>query len=599
MPEKVTPLQIQHAARNGFDRLNTYRNARASFVKRYVGQYYQKKYGFTGDQPINLLFNAIRIMVPNLVMKNPVHQVSTSFVEHRSYADLLGRGIDFTSEQINLKETLRAWIVDALFGFGIMKTTLNSSQHTVTIDDMEIDPGQVCSDIVSIDEFTFDPTCTRYLFKDAMFVGHSSTIPRQQLLDTNGYDHDLVKKLPAIYNLTEQKESKDISDRMRYGKEFASIRELVKVVELYIPQANALVTIPDPRVTTFDKYIRTVEYYGPDSGPYTYLAFTPPVPDNPLPIAPVSMWYDLDTSANDMFKKLLDQAMRQKDIIFYQPSEADAAQDALEARDGEAIAATDPSAISVQSFGGQRQSNEGMMTSIQTWFSYMAGNIEQLGGTRSSAATATQAEILQANANVTIEDSRDIIYTKTSEVGAKIGWYLFTDPLIDLPIPYRTSDDEVTIHLTPEERRGDFFNYTFKIKAKSMTRMDPTIKTQRLIEFATNIIPAAANAAMISMKMGTPFNYPAFVTMIAEELGLEDSISEVFQDPEFMEKMQIMMLMGPQNSKSKAGGPATVAGTQQNGGFPMQSNIASPEQQTNMDRQEIPAISQAARGGIY
>lgn len=64
------------------------------------------------------------------------------------------------------------------------------------------------------------------------------------------------------------------------------------------------------------------------------------------------------------------------------------------------------------------------------------------------------------------------------------------------------------------------------------------------VEFATNIIPAIAKAAIISIKMGTPFNFQASVMGIAKEAGLEDSISEVFQGPEFMENIQWLIRKG-------------------------------------------------------
>jgi hypothetical protein len=596
MAEKISPSQIQQAAKMGFERLSAYRRARALFIKAYVGQYYQNKYGLTGDQPLNLLYNAIRIMVPNLVMQNPKNEVTTGFVQHKFYADLLGRGINFTEDIIKLKYTLRRWVVDALFGFGVMKTALNSSSNRVTIDDHIIDPGQVYADLVSLDSFTFDPACTQPLFQDASFLGHSTVVPRQQLLDVNGYDHDLVSQIPTIAQQIEQHSAKNISKDVRFGSEFASLRKLIRVVELWMPDANAIVTTPDPRFMTAPKFLRTVEHFGPDDGPYSFLSFTPPVPDNPIPVAPVSVWYDLHNVSNDMFNKIVDQALRQKDVGLYRPADADTAQDIEDAHDGEMVMSDDPNAVNTISLGGQRASNENMLTQLQTWFSYMAGNIEQLGGARSSAATATQAEILQGNANVTIEDARDIVYEGASDIGRKIGWHLFYDPLINLPLPYvNNQNEEVTIYLTPEERRGDFLDYTFKIKAKSMSRLDPTIKTQRIVEFATNIIPSAANAAMICMKMGTPFNFPKFVMGVAEEIGVADWMMEVFEDPEFMQKMQIMMMMGPQSTKAKAGGPATPAGTAQNGGFPMAQNVPTPEQQTNMDQQELPAISQEAR----
>ena len=103
MPEKISPQQLQQAALMGFRRLKGYRRVRAQFVRAYVGQYYQEKYSLTGDQPLNLLYNAIRILVPNLVMENPKNSVTTGYTEHKFYAELLARGINFTEDTLHLK----------------------------------------------------------------------------------------------------------------------------------------------------------------------------------------------------------------------------------------------------------------------------------------------------------------------------------------------------------------------------------------------------------------------------------------------------------------------------------------------------------------
>ena len=182
MAEQVSPLELQTAAKMGFKRLEGYRRARTRFVAAYVGQYYQERYQLTGDQPLNLIYNAIRVLVPNLVMQNPKTSVSTGFTQHKFYADLLGRGINFTTDHINIDETFRMWVVDALFGFGIIKGGLNSNKYMVTVDETDIDPGQIYSAITDLDDFTFDPVCTQPKFKDASFLGHATVVPRQQLL---------------------------------------------------------------------------------------------------------------------------------------------------------------------------------------------------------------------------------------------------------------------------------------------------------------------------------------------------------------------------------------------------------------------------------
>ncbi|GAG53622.1 unnamed protein product, partial [marine sediment metagenome] len=415
----------------------------------------------------------------------------------KPYGELLGLAIDKTERDIKLKQTLRAWIVEAIFAWGIVKTGIAASGETLEFGDTRVDPGRIYTSLVNLDDFVFDPVCTE--IEKSTFLGDRIRVPRQLLLDTDGYDHDLVKQLPmSRYNISGRVENltKDNAGQM----EMYTLQDFVDVVELWVPEANAIVTIPDPTQIKFDRYIRLKDYYGPKEGPYTFLSFTPPVPNNPLPVASVSLWYDLHRMANRVFKKTMNQADRQKDIVLYNPAQADEAQDIKEADDGDIIASQDPKGINVVSFGGQNRNNEMMLQQLQMWYNYISGNPDQMAGNIPTAAkgkeTATRSSILQSNANISIEDARGILYDKTAEIGQKIGWFLHTDPLINLPLTKRvTGGQQLQLWLTPEQRIGDFLKFTFKIIARSMSRLDPTIKSRRIVEFAVNLVPGLMSAA--------------------------------------------------------------------------------------------------------
>ena len=140
--DRIQPKKIQEAVKHGFLRLKQHRRARALFVKEYVGQYYRNEFGLSGEQPINLIFNAIRILVPNLVMNSPITKVLTRIVVQKHYAELLGMALGSVSEQIKLKATLRAWVVDAIFSLGVMKVGLSNSDSLLQFGDINIDAGQ-------------------------------------------------------------------------------------------------------------------------------------------------------------------------------------------------------------------------------------------------------------------------------------------------------------------------------------------------------------------------------------------------------------------------------------------------------------------------
>ena len=512
---------------------------------------------------------------------------------YRGYAELLGLGLDFLAKEINLRDELRRWIVDSLFCLGVMKTGIATSDDLVTFsDDIRIDAGRPYANVVDFDDFILDPACRR--IEEASFVGHRVRVPRQMLLDSGLYDNEIVERLvPAGQDPYQRRDVENISVHEISPSQIVDLQDLVDVREIWVPAAKAIVTIPAGQMV-FDKYLRIQDYDGPDEGPFTYLSLTPPLPNNPMPIAPVGIWYDLHVASNKMAKKIMEQAERQKDVLTYKPSAADDAQEIVDAGDGEAIGVADVTAVAVQHYGGQQNSNESHLQQLSYWFNLASGNTDQMGGVKSNANTATQANILQSNAGVRIEDMRDIVYIGTKNIQRKLAWYLHTDPLIALPLIKRTPIPAQTVMspmgpvivppkmieeqtiLSPDTRQGDFLDFHFEIEEKSMSRLDPNQRLQKALLFAAKVLPSAAQAAMVCQQMQVPFSFPAFVVRMAKELDLE-WMDEVFYDPNFQAQMLQQMNAGPKPDNQKPGMSAPGGGMpaiQQNGQAGNVSNAA-------------------------
>ncbi len=601
MPDEVIPQKMQMCVKRGFERMKRYRRARAMFIKEFVGQYYAgQSFGLTGDEPINLIFHTIRTMVPNLVMQNPVNRLETKIVAQKQYGELLGLAIDQTERDIDLKSILRGWIVSGLFGWGILKVGLSASGEMIQFGDSRIDPGQVYAELVDLDDYVIDPICTD--IRKAAFKGHRTRTLRQLLLDTKGYDHDLVMKLPHSRYTTDGRRVEDLSKQGMASMEMYALQDYVDVVELWVPEADALVTISDPTQATFDRYLRVTDFNGPKEGPYVELSFTPPVPNNPFPVAPVSLWYDIHRMANRLFKKIMNQADRQKDILLSRPALADEAESIRTAQDGDVIMSDDPKGHEIVSYGGQNRSNEVMLQEMQIWYNYISGNPDQLAGNIPGKSrgkeTATRSQILQSNASIGLEDARSILYDRTAEISSKIGWYLHTDPMIKLPLTKRqTGGEQIQLWLTPEQRYGEFIRFTFRLVTRSMSRLDPALRSKRIIEFGTNIVPALLNAANIALQMGVRFNPQRAITALANELDIFEQIDDWFDDPEFEQKMALIAKLGPQDA-GKAG-MMSSEGIMQNQGFPGKQDVLGPQQEANQFAQETAAESQSANQGVY
>lgn len=596
--ERIEPKQVQAAVKLGFERLSSYRKAQAMFIRAFVGQYYGTTYGITGEEPINLYYNVLRALVPNLVMENPSNQVVTDHAEHKQYAELQSLALDAVERDLDLKETLRAGIVSAFFGLAIFKVSLRAAGLHLELDDQRIDPGQVYASLVDLDDFTMDPHCKS--LRKAAFLGHRITVPRQALLDSDLYDSEVVRKLPTAGKPGKGKDVADITRSNDY--EFVHMQDMVNVVEVWVPAANAIITMPDPREFMSDKYLSLQEYYGPETGPYEFMSFSPPVPGNPLPVAPASVIYDLHDMANRVFKKTMEQSERQKDVLVYNPAFSDEARDLLDASDGGSIAVTDPKQVNVLSFGGQNQKNVDYLGQLQVWFNYMAGNPDQLSGAKSNATSATQAAILQNNSNVTVEDARSIVYGTTERISGKIAWYLHTDPLIDLPlIKRKPGGEEIQVRLTPEQRSGDYHDFIYRIVRRSMNKLDPAIRSKHIVDFCTMIIPAAVNTAMLMLQMGRPFNLEVYLTRVADEMGISEWVQDLFLDEQFDQRLAMYQMMGPQDSGK--GSAITPGGIMQNHGFANRPQAAAGGDTFNQRAQsgaaEFQNIVRPMGGGMF
>jgi len=598
MPEEIFPRKFAYAVKQGFERVSRYRKLRAMLIRAYVGTLYASEKGLTGDEPINLIFNAIRSTVPNLIQKHGANKIETEIIEYRDYAFLLSKALDVIDKRIKLKDILRYNVVDAMFGLGILKSGLARGGNILNFGDMLIDEGQVFTDNVDLDDLTIDPTCTS--FRKPAFVGDGTRVPRQILLDDDSFDHDAVIALPRSSHADARRRADALTKARISQVEMDELQDHVDVVELFVPGANTKIVMADPRQKIMNNYLSIKDFYGPSDGPYTFTALTQPVPGNPFPVAPVGIWYDLHNIANEMAVKIFEQAKRQKDLIVADPAYVDEAEDMRTASDGE-ILIGNPDGVKPVSIGGQNPGNEVILQSLHGWFNYMANNPDQLAGISLGAKTATGQSILQSNASVILEDTRDMAEDAQAEINRKMGWYLHTDPLMDMLLAHRKPGGEhIQLRLTPEQRRGDFLDFTFTTKRRSLVHIDPVIRSRRVIEFGTKVIPSIIMSAVSASQIGLPFNVQRALTDIAEEQGILEEVYDWLHDPEFMQRMALMQAMGPQNQgKAGSGGGMSPAGIMQNGGNPLMPNISNMAKEERQNQQMGANDMQSNIQGVY
>ncbi len=512
------PAQLAELATLGWRSMATFRKARLTFLNKYAGPWHGKDAsGSSKLFPLNNIYHAATTLVPNLVFKNPKARVGARYLAHREYAAVLALALNHLVKETHLADTLRKIITDSIFLAGFMKCGLGVSGQTLDIDGFWHDIGQPYCDRVDPDDIILDPDARDW--EEQRFIGNRFRVDREELLDQGMFDASTITQMSSRYSAAS---GKTFAASLAGGKELQEadqIRDSVELAELWLPGTNTVVVMPVRADGTVEPTVlREVDYEGPEAGPYMMLGYAY-MPDNILPVAPAGIWYDLSVMANRAAAKAGRQAERQKSVLAYEAAASEDARRIVEAPDGDTIQVNTLDQIREVSYGGVDDSAYQYMQWAETKFSEMAGNIDLLAGTGSREATATQAEMVNANANVRVADMQERVYELTSRAMQHLSFLLHTDPLIDLPLIKRVQGQDEQVAYTPEMREGDWLDYNITVEPYSMSRQDPNVKVRRVLEFAGNVIPALANAAQM---LGPAFNLEKALILLGREMGIDE-----------------------------------------------------------------------------
>ncbi len=617
--EILNPINLGRLCTLGYQKMQNSRKVRMKMLQAFTGRLYGRRSSGRGEDyglptPINMINQATMTLVPNLVFKDPRAAITAEFLSYRPYAEVSELALDHLVQEINLRMTLRKIITDSILLAGFVKTSIAISGYTLDIEGNLHDVGQPYADRVDPDDILIDPVARDW--DEQRFTGNRFRIDiTDDIMDSGMYDPDDLRMLSSRYqgfNTSDQASS--LSGGVTYS-EADQIINTVDLVEVWIPSENVIVTLPwQPGYEIAPKILRTADYQGPERGPYAMLGYAF-VPDNIMPVAPAMMWYDLHQLTNQIARKAGNQAERQKSVLAYESSAFQDAQEIADADDGLAVRVDNIDAIKEISYGGASDDNFKYIDWAKQQFSEMAMNIDLLSGAGSDEATATQAEMVQANVSIRLSDMQGLVYQFTGDIMRSLFFYLHTDPLIELPLVKRVSGQDEQVVYSPEMREGDWQDYNIKIRPYSMSRQNPNTKVRRLLEFFGNIIPALANAAQM---LGPALNLEAAINIVGRELGIEEldeiinsqvlrQINQQMQslieqgiptDPKVAKIMQIMSA-GQGAGQGVGGGPMPGApamnAMQPNPMAQMQTGMTGATEQNQMAQETAGELQSAMR----
>jgi len=101
----------------------------------------------------------------------------------------------------------------------------------------------------------------------------------------------------------------------------------------------------------------------------------------------------------------------------------------------------------------------------------------------------------------------------------KFAWYVWTDPMIQLPMVRRVHGLDLTVEFSEETKEGDFLDYTFDIDIYSMSRVNPEMQYQKLLQLVqTVVLPLAP----LAMQQGSMPDVTTLTKEFAKYLGVNN-----------------------------------------------------------------------------
>jgi hypothetical protein len=515
-----------------FKRMQKYSEMRKKFIAEHAGPYYGADSLPMGEsrRPFNTLNMGVNVLVPNLAAQNPTIKVKPLNGQFAVPAKLLELDANYLCRRDNFAATVRRAVKDSIFTMGVAFTGLCDSGTEVPFEDGTHAIGTPYTDLISIDDYAVDPT-SRHPDED-QFRCHRFRL-RTEDIEKMNLPGEFMDALPDADESRRSDRSEDI-DRTRNRHDADRFSRWKYLLHVYLPREGLVVWMPGPfqreSITGNSVVIRA--YRGHDRGPYDELFYDMP-PDCRMPVAPVGLWYDMHIALNTIGGKLVEQVKAIKNIIAGDLESETDLQTIGAAGNNDLVRVRNIDRIKQLTMGGPKEETLAIFSYMMEVSSRVQNNSDLVGGVRSGAGTATEAELLAANSNVRLSDMQGLVYSFVESVISKRMWYEMDDPLLSRTVSVEIQPDvflDVPIkaeHISSEQMRTKFADFNFRVEAGSMQRMDPQTRVRRQLDHA-QIIPMAIQVEQLS---GGRFSADEFVRMTGRDLYEPGDLERIWRNP--------------------------------------------------------------------
>lgn len=511
---KRFPERVQDHIYQWYKKTEGVRNLRNRMLAEYANKYYDGGWKGTHTlQPLNLIDRGVQIIAPFMVMQNPRVLIqpraglSNPYV--RPFSLTLELALAHLFGEIRLAQrTLRPLVIDSLFGMGITKTG-TWHEYDVEIAGHHAEVGQPYCDRIDFNDYVADIAARS--FEEMKIEGNKYRLPLEYVQSSGLFKH--YDRLSPDLKLYGQTDPERIAKPEIGDTEYCELQPTVELFDVWLPKEGVILTLPPQGQG--DKVMREVEWDGPEGGPYDKLCYKV-FPNSVIPIAPVYTWLDINKIVNTIAVKMKEDACREKTIGVYPLGEDEDADRMKESKNGDLVGVRDPEVVKELTLGGFNEKSMPFLQYLEHQYAISYSNLYGIGGRGSQAETLGQEQMLQYNATRALDDMVDQFHMFVRSITRKLAWFVWQDPMIQVPVVKNVEGMQIPETYSQKAQEGDFFDYTFDIDPYSMSRMNPEMKYQKLLQFVTGVlIPLTP----LAQQQGSQLDVDQLVRTFGEYLG--------------------------------------------------------------------------------
>jgi len=521
------------------------RNTRRLFRGVYATHYYDQRE--STRRPLNKVAQYVNTLLPHLLYSHKIMPIISTYNEWlQPEALATEHACGQLYEQIGLVRTLRMAIFDAFFGASIVKVGLSPGNVKEFAPDRRHDVGMPYCDLVDLDDYVVDPLARNR--EEARFEGNCFTLPLDYVCDCGLYDADTAIKVAKEQALLRPRA--DGKDRPSWRMD--EIYESIYLCELWIPGERRILTIPGNHHSR--GIMREVEWDGPELGPFHLLGFYEQ-PGSVLPVPPLAFVFDETEMANEIGRKLVNQARNSKEIVLFGATVDDQeAKAVLDASDGAVLPTRNPSEWANVKVGGFSPELFNVLAQLGNDINAVGGSPDLLGGIAPASKTATQDQMLMGAASVRVEDMRRQVSRFARGVASDLAWYVWTEPGVHKRYCVPFGGEQIAVTFSTDHQEGRWDEYRFDIDLYSVPPTSPEAMLRAYDEFIASMLPLMEAGA----AQGVMLNVPEIAALKAKLRGLPNGQNLFIHAAPTPIEAQSQGMQGPEPAAVGSGRPSPM-----------------------------------------